>query len=228
MSMANKPSFVAHTPSKGSAQWHELKEHLENVAAIAYEYAEKFGAGELGKYAGLWHDLGKYQRDFQTYLEQCHTASELGSDRKQRRVPHAIHGAKFAWDICPVLAPVIYGHHAGLPSRADLKQKCRDSTLKQAYEEVKRCANQELIELQPVIEPWSTLPQPPEEKLSVEMFTRMLFSCLVDADYLDTEKHFEQAKAKERGARFSVTHLWSAFEQERQHFWREWAIAIQA
>lgn len=64
--------------------------------------------------------------------------SEAGSDKKLCRVPHAIHGAKLAWDICPVLALLICGHHTGLPSCADLKQKCRDSTLKQAYEEVKR------------------------------------------------------------------------------------------
>lgn len=216
--MANKPLFAAHTPPKGSDRWHELKEHLEHVAAKAYEYAAKFGAGDLGKYAGLWHDLGKYQRDFQSYLEQCHTTSEAGSDRKLRRVPHAIHGAKLAWDICPVLAPLICGHHAGLPSSADLKQKCRDSTLQQAYEEVKRCASQDSIELHPAIAPWSTLKQPPKDKLSLELFTRMLFSCLVDADYLDTEEHFEQAKAQERGARFSVAHLWSAFDQERQRF----------
>lgn len=216
--MANKPSFAAHTPPEGSDQWHELKKHLEDVAIKAYNYAAKFGAGDLGKYAGLWHDLGKYQRDFQTYLEQCNTASEAESDRKQRRVPHAIYGAKLALDICPVLAPIISGHHAGLSNPADLRQKCRDSKLNQAYEEVKRCANQDAIELHPLIDPWSTLKQPPKLKLSLEFFTRMLFSCLVDADYLDTEEHFEQAKAEARGARFSVVQLWSTFEQEQQRF----------
>jgi len=54
----NEPA--AHTPAKDSDKWHSLKEHLNDVAEKARHYAAKFGAGELGYYAGLWHDLGKY------------------------------------------------------------------------------------------------------------------------------------------------------------------------
>lgn len=62
-----KPKFAAHTPPKGSEQWHELKHHLQDVSTGTQLYADKFGAGKLGEYAGLWHDLGKYNPDFQTY-----------------------------------------------------------------------------------------------------------------------------------------------------------------
>lgn len=58
MSENGKPA--AHTPRKDSDVWHGLKDHLDCVAAKARHNAAKFGAGELGYYAGLWHDLSKY------------------------------------------------------------------------------------------------------------------------------------------------------------------------
>ena len=53
--------FVAHTPQKGSDQWHGLKEHLTKVADLTETSANKLYAGKLGYYAGLWHDLGNLQ-----------------------------------------------------------------------------------------------------------------------------------------------------------------------
>jgi hypothetical protein len=55
MTQTNQPA--AHTPAKGSDKWHYLEDHLSHVAEKAGEYADKFGAGELGYYAGLWHDF---------------------------------------------------------------------------------------------------------------------------------------------------------------------------
>jgi CRISPR-associated endonuclease/helicase Cas3 len=95
-SSSQKPLFAAHTPPKDSKTWHELKAHLSKVARRARKIAEKFGAGELGYYAGLWHDLGKYNPAFQKYLEQCEAASRLGASEPRDRVPHAIYGAKLA------------------------------------------------------------------------------------------------------------------------------------
>ena len=52
-----KYKFNAHTPPKDTDDWHELKAHLGKVSKLAEKFAEKFQAGKLGKYAGLWHDL---------------------------------------------------------------------------------------------------------------------------------------------------------------------------
>ena len=68
--------FHAHTPSKNSEKWHLLEYHLSKVAKLAEIFGDKFNAGKLAYYAGLWHDLGKYNPDFQKYLEQCDEASK--------------------------------------------------------------------------------------------------------------------------------------------------------
>ena len=93
-------NFFAHTPpkdskdSKDSNKWHKLKEHLSKVAKLAEISASKLQAGKLGYYAGLWHDLGKYNPDFQKYLIDCHAASVNNQKPPQRKIPHAIHGAR--------------------------------------------------------------------------------------------------------------------------------------
>ena len=91
-----KPEFAAHTPPKDSQIWHSLSHHLNKVATRAKTIAEKFDAGELGYYAGLWHDLGKYNPAFQKYLEQCDAVSRSQDAEPRDRVPHAIYGAKLA------------------------------------------------------------------------------------------------------------------------------------
>lgn len=72
--MITKPEFVAHTPSSPSGGWHGLKDHLEAVAVDAETKAGKLNAGRLGYYAGLWHDLGKYNSKFQDFLQKAHAA----------------------------------------------------------------------------------------------------------------------------------------------------------
>jgi len=202
---------AAHTPNH-AGEWHSLQEHLRDVAAKAKAYAAKLRADELGYYAGLWHDLGKYQLDFQRYLEQCHAASELETDKPPRGVPHAIHGARLAMELCPILAPIIYGHHVGIPG-IEVRQKLAQPELIESYEEVIQQAAQALVDLRPPINLQDTLQNPPRNPYSGELFIRMLFSCLVDADYLDTEEHFEPYKAQSRGSKITIAELWPTFEK---------------
>jgi CRISPR-associated endonuclease/helicase Cas3 len=99
--------FYAHTPPQDSDDFHPLKAHLSKVAKKAEEFAEKFKAGKIAYYAGLWHDLGKYNPEFQKYLEQCDRASKTNSSKPKNRVPHAIYGAKLAAEKFHPIAPLI-------------------------------------------------------------------------------------------------------------------------
>lgn len=111
---------VAHTPRKGTKDWHNLECHLKAVAEKARGFAEKFGAGPLGYWAGLLHDIGKYNPEFQKYLEQAHQGKKL------KGPPHAVHGA--AHVLAKGLATLmltIYGHHVGLKNPSNTRDKAQ-------------------------------------------------------------------------------------------------------
>ena len=102
------PICYAHSAeNRPESDWQTLKSHAENVAALAAQFAEPFGAAEIARYTGLLHDLGKYSDPFQLRL--------AGSPQ---RVDHATAGAKEAaarWGMTgKLMAYCIAGHHAGL------------------------------------------------------------------------------------------------------------------
>ncbi len=220
-----KPPFAAHTPSKDSDTWHELKFHLNKVAALTKRFAEKFGAGELGHYAGLWHDLGKYNPAFQRYLEQCNAASQTGDAEPRDRVPHAIYGAILADEICPTVAPLIYGHHAGLPNYSDLDSILgnflEESRNEANYQRVLNLASHE-IETDPKQNFETHLESLGDDSFAREVFDRLLFSCLIDADRLDTEAFDNPEQADIRKIeRPQLQQLWQTFDRKQQEFIKE-------
>jgi CRISPR-associated endonuclease/helicase Cas3 len=209
-----KYKFNAHTPSKDTNDWHKLKHHLDDVANLAQRFADKLSAGKLGYYAGLWHDLGKYNPDFQKYLDNCHS----GTGSYIKKVPHAIHGAKLAWDLYKLtpLALLIYGHHAGLPEKATLDSKFADPKHEEDYKIACANAEKELGKLQidedfnPLVRSLLT------DSYSYDLLTRLLFSCLVDADYLDTEEHFKPEQTIQRQQLVDLTDLWTKLKIDRE------------
>jgi CRISPR-associated endonuclease/helicase Cas3 len=214
--------FFAHTPSSDRPDiWHGLKEHLGKVAVRCRISAEKLGAAELGYYAGLWHDLGKYNPKFQSYLQRSHAAKRSGKTPKSETIPHAVYGAILADEICPSLAPLIYGHHAGLPNFSELEGKLHKPQWRKIYREVIKQAEIEIDELIPDYNLDDTLIQKHTNALSEDVFTRLLFSCLIDADRLDTEKFANPDQYRQRQQRanaVSVIQLWETFQQKQNAF----------
>jgi CRISPR-associated endonuclease/helicase Cas3 len=195
-----------------------LVEHLKAVAHQAARFAEKFGAAEMAYWAGLWHDLGKFHPEFQAYL--ANPITRRGPD-------HSSAGAVLAEGRFSPLAFLVAGHHGGLPALTDLKlrvrEKAKSSAIKQALERAQRAISS--------IEPSSPLqtklpnylhgtPQEKSEqkeiKRRLELFLRLVFSALVDADFLDTERHFEPEQAQQRGQRANLSELWERFETAQE------------
>jgi CRISPR-associated endonuclease/helicase Cas3 len=202
--------LYAHTPPPGSNEWHLLKNHLEDVAKLAREFASAFGADDLAYCLGLWHDLGKCNPEFQKYLQACYA----NPAHKRRGPDHKAAGAKLAFDYIQPLALLIQGHHGGLKSPADFKQwfneRKADSATDAALERARR--------LLPDLQHTRQLPLPPhilKDKTAAEFFLRMLFSTLVDADFLDTERHRDPSKAAQRLSSASVAKLWESFERDQ-------------
>lgn len=213
--------FYAHTPAEGSEVWHDLTSHLERVSRLAHENASKFGAGELGRLAGSWHDLGKFNPDFQDYLKRCHEAA-LSEEKAPRggSVPHAVYGAVHALrnaerEEMEWLVPVIQGHHIGLRSRDDYVQALKNPETSTIYENLLPTLDAVVAKTSEAhgVEMVSDLPG---DHLQLEFLVRMLFSSLVDADFLDTETHFEPETTKLRGSESSVEDLWRVLEGKQE------------
>jgi len=201
--------LIAHSIN-AQGKRHDLVEHLKSVAELAAGFASKFGAKDLGYWAGMWHDVGKIHPDFQKYLHDC----EAEPDRHRRGPDHKRAGALLAAQRYDALAFLVAGHHGGLPSRSDLKTWLQDSTKLQRSEDAIRLMRQHLGNIEPL--ELLSLPTHLKSALDAEFFIRMLFSALVDADFLDTEKHFHAEQSDQRGGAPTQAELWDRFLRDQQ------------
>ena len=208
--------------------WQTLQSHASNVGNLAAAFAQNFGADEIARYTGQLHDLGKYSLPFQKRLKG-----------EAKSVDHATAGAKIAverWGnvIGKLIAFCIAGHHTGLANGCG--EGNNRSTLKQRLalqfgEDIPALDNlwQQEIKLP------QNLSAPPLKAdahhpfFSYAFFTRMLYSCLVDADYLDTEAFYSnlENEASERGGYPDLNALQHNFNQFINAFRRRIAQASE-
>ncbi|MCX8033322.1 MAG: CRISPR-associated endonuclease Cas3'' [Thermoleophilia bacterium] len=192
---------LAHSPnSEGVAQ--HLLDHLRGVGELSALFASKFDAGPLGRVVGFLHDIGKISPRFQRYLRGL---SISGGD-------HTTAGSIVAarMKLPPAASFVIAGHHGGIPELGDVKQRLR-ATLEPECE----TALQQLIaELSTELPGLSAAEYEPETQSDFELSVRMLFSALVDADFLDTEAHFCPVRNASRGGRPGMRELLDRFTHE--------------
>lgn len=212
MDIIPKPAdWVAHTPSKKNPHWHLLTEHILEVTGKAVLFAEALDdsgmAGPWARYLGLLHDLGKFTDKFQDYLWACHLADQKRGNRpRPGSAPHKQMGTIAALDDfrdrAEMIALPIYGHHGGMVMPSETNNKALEKTNSAEVALLRRRAAEvapELTATPPDLMPLLSSPyaQTPH---GVEMFLRMLFSCLVDADSLDTEAHMNPQEAGHRQA----------------------------
>lgn len=200
--------LYAHSPNE-KGEWHYLGAHLKEVADLAEKFGSKFGAGELAKWIGLWHDLGKANPEFQSYLHRC-----VNEPEKLHRGPdHKGAGAVLAnRNLEPLTFPVA-GHHGGLMNLSDLKTWLSERNTSSHIQEVLQKVSTQGLNLSP-----PTALTPPsfiKDSFEAEFFIRMLFSALVDADFLDTEDHFNADNKAKRGYFPSLSDLWQRFEKDQ-------------
>jgi CRISPR-associated endonuclease/helicase Cas3 len=223
--------FVAHALPRedGSFEIHGVEEHLLGVAERAQEFASAFGSGEWARIAALWHDLGKYHPDFQAYIRHgtgydADAHIETAPGRVDHSTPGAVHALDQLGDWGRIVSYAIAGHHAGLPDWESAEQ---GSSSLRAREQRNRPRMQMLLS-QPIPDhirspDFVRTPPPgtagrPSQPESPALWLRMLFSCLVDADYLDTEAFMDHERTAERGGYPDLRELARRFDRHMQRF----------
>lgn len=205
------PDFIAHSHENlKPEQWQKLTDHLQNTAELAGRFAAEFDSYDWAYLAGLLHDLGKTSQNFQNRIHQPEIGGIFPKD------PHSTDGAIYAEQLFPhtgrIISYLVAGHHAGLPDWMDDMNS--SSTL---MERLKTKPKWDQDFIKNFINDKVYKPKKPNLDTSLDLYcstwVRMLFSCLVDADFLDTETFMTPEKNKQRGNYRTLKKLLSLFEK---------------
>ncbi|HET7579527.1 MAG TPA: CRISPR-associated helicase Cas3' [Bacillales bacterium] len=187
--------YWAHSEREGTSEKQELGEHLENTARIAESFAKSFDPERLSFYAGLWHDLGKYYHEFQDYLDN----PTLKRDHRDHSTAGGIYAYEsLDWSQAFIVMNLIFGHHSGLVPAGDLMNRLdknkNEHFIRESIEKGASFLKNYTSLISNSKSAYWNFESGMPDMVSLEMRIRMLFSALVDADFLDTEHHFYPKK----------------------------------
>ncbi|MDD3651230.1 CRISPR-associated helicase Cas3' [Immundisolibacter sp.] len=214
-----RPAAAHTTVGQTGLRVHALDQHLSEVARRAADHAVLFGGQDWARQAGLWHDLGKYRPGFQRYLRAASGAEAENAhiEGGAGRVSHSTAGALLACErfgtAGRVLAYLIASHHAGLydwnADASSLEARLASEASRTELAEALAAAPPEILDHGGFA---PNLRAIPGGSAGFALWLRMLFSALVDADFLDTEAFMDEGKAAARGAWPDLATLRAAFD----------------
>lgn len=220
--------LYAHSLSdRPKEEWQTLEDHLSGVAERASGFASAFGASRAGNLIGILHDVGKNSPEFQRRLDGGY------------RVDHATAGARYlleAWAgdrgrsregevLARMLGYALIGHHGGMPDYG--RSAADEGSLRYRLSEAR---SRELPDWRhgflPPVPPVASImrellplmsgSENRFDAFSAGMLIRMLYSCLVDADFLDTERFCSPERHGLRPSRPSLSVLEERLERSLQ------------
>ena len=192
-------AYLAHLTEDGRTQ--TTLEHLKGTASLCSAFAAAFDAEAQGQLAGMAHDIGKYSAAFQRRLhggpKVDHASAGAFECLKARQLPAAF---------------VISGHHGGLPDGGGRGDAAGAGTF---WGRINRASQGKLEDYhawqREFSLPHANIPAFAGKKLDGMFFTRMLLSCLVDADYTDTGA-FMGGSSYPPASSSSMEELWRRLE----------------
>lgn len=201
----SKTPIISHLYNDGTWHIQTNEQHCLGVAQLAEKFASEFGMGEWGKLLGLLHDRGKESEGFQAYIKR-----NSGYDPEARsNLPHhhSYVGAKLIhkipFDQLYWLSNAIAGHHRGLYNIDELESEL-DKDIPEGVSSA--IPNHNL-----------SLPKFKIKQADASHVARLLFSCLVDADWLDTEQFMQPEKSVLRGKYATLEQLREKLQNYRTH-----------
>lgn len=202
----------AHSNDGPPSGWQPLDKHLDNVAQLAAQFAAPFGGQDWAHLLGRNHDLGKGTLVWQAWLRHANDVVDEFATHYTGHPTHADAGSRWLFDHSPeagkLMAYCVAGHHGGLPNWVE--PNAESGLAARVRKEIPEIA-------MPLGAPDcpTDLPITDEEGrfgYQLQFFARMLFSCLVDADYLDTELCLDGKKAGWRAG-------YPTMEEIAERFW---------
>lgn len=204
------PYYAHSAPDADESRWQTLPDHSVQTAGLASKFAADFGGERPAYLAGLLHDLGKYNPEFLAYIREPARRGGKGPDHSTDGAGVLLRAAASAARpidraVLELLAHAVAGHHAGLPDRMRSVQEASASALQERLE------RWDDTRLDPVwqdelsadfsalfppgfrMDPRKASTNPAAAPaFQIAFLGRMLFSCLVDADFKDTETYYNQ------------------------------------
>lgn len=199
----NAIMLISHIRKDITGEWvlQSNEDHQKGVAELAGKFAGEFGMSDVGCIMGLLHDKGKEQKEWQKYIQGV-TGYNKDYAFIKKGPNHAYVGAVIAQNqypqIAPFIAQPIAGHHRGLYDYCDY------------IEEIKQEIPKDIVGYS--IFPCKFPYLPKLERFDLHHIVRMLFSCLVDADSLDTEAFMNPKQYNRRGSNTSMRELLAKLE----------------
>lgn len=202
------PTYLAHSATELHPEGQPLEEHLDHVAARAAASFENEALARLAAVIGAYHDRGKAKAEFMAYLQ-------MGKGRVDHSTAGGVQLAKQLdkhW--IPLVVPPVLGHHGGLPNGICEAKDGTRSTQQRLEEkipdEVQAAFADEPVPKglkAPLCRSRKTAP------MELYLYCKLLYSALVDADYLDTEEYFQPEQAAQRGHRPELSALLPRYER---------------
>lgn len=229
--------LVAHSPGV-NGQWHLLRDHLRDTAELARRFAEPWGGDDLAAFIGLSHDLDKYKDEWQDALRAV-----VRGERTKTGVPHAAGGGTLgsllvdgeaSVETALLHALLVRSHHSGLRNMSGAVFESLRAGMRGDTDEIRRIAESDLglnfgdVAADVTMPSWfperldldsiyfgkkRLTGDAARDAITVEMFARMTFSTLVDADWSDTDAHF-RSRPLFPEAELDAPAVWARFQEQ--------------
>lgn len=197
--------YKAHI-NENTGKIQTVKEHSENTGDLCKQFAIPV-LEEMAYTIGLLHDVGKYQKMFQRRI-----------DGENIKVEHSVCGALVAKELYPdviglMMEYCIVGHHSGIPDGGHkndtpdlptlygrLSRSFEDFSAYRDDLKIPEMNRKEILDF--LRQDCGTNPEILIDKFA--FLTRYIFSCLVDADSIDTARFCSEEKIRPLTADFKA------------------------